>query len=418
MVSRSPTESSGIDCEWGQMTTDTNIVDRLTRRYDYHDPDFTPEVAEVVNGRLRDGSGVTFTEAHGGMWIVSHYALVREVLKDYETFSSGSGVFYPRAKGLPKHSPIDYDPPEQRVLRQLMTPPLLPEEVRNLAPAVRRLAAGLIAPMAERGHGEIVADVAKPLAIGVLALAIGLSETAQHKVRELTATMWKHFANDPARFWPAFQELLAAEVESARADRSGSYLSRLVHLEIDGRPIPEETLHSILVSYCIAGHETTMNTISRMLWYLGNHPQLQQRLATEPQLRTVAADETLRRWCPTDRFTRLTTRDVTLAGTHIPANARVVVLIDAANRDPRKFSRPDDFSLDRGNSHQHLSFGFGIHACMGANLARLELSSVLDELARHPGYHLTQEPRRHFENGRHIVFEQVPIRFADDRIEE
>jgi cytochrome P450 len=397
--------------------TDIGIVDRLTRRYDYHDPDFTPEVAEIVNGRLRDGSGVTFTEAHGGMWIVSRHALVRQVLKDYETFSSNSGVFYPRAEGMPKHSPIDYDPPEQRVLRQLMTPPLLPEEVRNLAPAVRRLAAVLIASMAARGSGDVVAEVSKPLAIGVLALAIGLSEAAQLQVRELTATMWKHFAKDPAKFWPAFQELLAAEVAKARADHSGSYLSRLVRMEVDGRPIPEQTLHSILVSYCIAGHETTMNTISRMVWQLGHHPELQQRLADQPELMPVAADETLRRWCPTDRFTRLTTRDVTLAGVDIPAGSRVVVLIDAANRDPRKFPRPDEFSLDRGNSHQHLSFGFGIHACMGANLARLELSSVLGELAYHPRYHLTAEPRRHFENGRHIVFEQLPIRFAGDRIE-
>ena len=397
----------------GVTATDIGTIDRLTRRYDYHDPDFTPEVAEIVNGRLRAGSGVTRTEAHGGMWIVSQYPLVRQVLKDHETFSSASGVFYPRAKGMPKHSPIDYDPPQQQVLRKLMTPPLLPDEVRTLEPAVRRLAADLIAPMTARGAGEIVAEVAKPLAIGVLALAIGLSERAQLQVRELTATMWKHFASDPGAFWPAFQELLAAEVATARQDTSGSFLSRLVRTEVDGRPIPDETLHSIIVSYCIAGHETTMNTISRMVWHLGRNPFLQRRLAAEPESRAVAADETLRRWCPTDRFTRLTTRDVTLAGTEIPAGSRVVVVIDAANRDPAKFPDPDTFSLDRGNSHQHLSFGFGIHACMGANLARLELRSVLGELARHPRFHLTAEPGRHFENGRHIVFEQVDIAFAD-----
>ncbi|MEV8513818.1 cytochrome P450 [Dactylosporangium sp. NPDC051484] len=399
-------------------TTQLGIIDRLTRRYDYHDPDFTPEVAEIVNGRLRDGPGVTYTEAHGGMWVVSRYALIRGVLKDHETFSSASGVFYPRAKGMPKHSPIDYDPPEHRVLRQLMTPPLLAEEVRGLEPQVSRLAADLIAPMIARGHGEIVAEVAKPLAIGVLAIAIGLSERAQHQVRDLTATMWKHFAKDPAKFWPAFQELLSAEVANARRDHSDTYLSRLVRMEIDGRPIPEETLHSIIVSYCIAGHETTMNTISRMLWHLGNHPDLQRRLAAEPELMSVAADETLRRWCPTDRFTRVTTRDVTIAGTDIPAGSRVVVVIDAGNRDPEKFPQPDEFSLDRGNSHQHLSFGFGIHACMGANLARLELRTVLGELARHPVFHLIEEPRRHFENGRHIVFEQVNVGFAGDRPEE
>lgn len=395
-------------------TVDWGTVDRLTRRYDYHDPEFTPEVAEVVNGRLRDGPGVAYTGAHDGMWIVTRYALVRAVLRDHETFSSAQGVFYPRAKGMPKHSPIDYDPPEHRTLRRLMTPPLQPDEVRGLEPAVERLAAELIAPLAGRGAGEIVTEVAKPMAIGVLAMAIGLSEKAQHRVRELTAEMWQQFsrAPDASTFWHAFEDLLRAEVAHARADASGSYLSRLVRMEIDGRPIPEQTLHSIIVSYCIAGHETTMNTVSRMVWYLGRHPELQRKLRDDPELRAVAADETLRRWCPTDRFTRVATRDVTLDGVSIPRGSRVVVLIDAANRDPEKFPRPDEFRLDRGTSHQHLSFGFGIHACMGANLARLELRSVLGELARHPGYHLTREPGRHFENGRHIVFDQVHVGFA------
>jgi cytochrome P450 len=267
--------------------------------------------------------------------------------------------------------------------------------------------------MAARGYGEFTAEVAKPLAIGVLAMAIGLSESAQHRVRELTANMWKHLSKEPdsSKFWPAFQELLSDEVAIARTGNRDSYLSRLVNARIDGRPLSDETLHSIIVSYCIAGHETTMNTISRMLWHLGGNPALQLRLRAQPGLMSVAADETLRRWCPTDRFTRVATRDVTIGGTDIPRGSRVLVLIDAANRDPEKFPMPDEFSLDRGNSHQHLSFGFGIHACMGANLAKLELRSVLRELALHPGYRLTEEPHRHFENGRHIVFEKVHVEF-------
>lgn len=393
---------------------DQALIDRLTRRYDYLDPEFTPEVAEVVNGRLRDGAPVTYTEAHGGMWVLSRHRLVRAVMKDHETYSSASGVFHPRAPGMPKHSPIDYDPPEHGVLRNLMTPPLSPQEVRRLEPSVRNLAAELIAPIARRGYGDVTAEVAKPMAIGVLAMAIGLSEKAQHNVRDLTANMWKHLAKetDSSKFWPPFQALLADEVAAARqADEDSSYLAKLVRAEIDGEPISQERLHSIIVSYCIAGHETTMNTISRMLSHLGREPHLQRRLKADRALSWVAADETLRRWCPTDRFTRVTTRDVTIEGTDIPRGSRVMVLIDAANRDPEKFPDPDTFSLDRGNSHQHLSFGHGIHACMGANLARLELRSVLEELARYPVYHLKDEPRRHFENGRHIVFESVRIEF-------
>jgi len=264
----------------------------------------------------------------------------------------------------------------------------------------------------------VTAEVAKPLAIGVLAMAIGLSVASQHKVRDLTANMWQHLSKeaDSSKFWPPFQALLADEVAAARAaDPEDSYLSQLVRSEIDGKPISDEKLHAMIVSYCIAGHETTMNTISRMLWHLGHHPELQLRLKAEPDLMSVAADETMRRWCPTDRFTRVTMRDVKIEGTAIPRGSRVLLLIDAANRDPEKFPDPDTFSLDRGNSHQHLSFGHGIHACMGANLAKLELRTVLSELARHPGYHLTAEPRRHFENGRHIVFEKVEIEFDKSR---
>lgn len=342
--------------------TQQDTINRLTSGYDYHDPEFTPDVAEVVNTELRDNSTVAYSPAHGGMWILTRYEQVRDAFKDYQTFSSGAGVFFPRANGTPKFSPIDYDPPEHRFLRKLMSPPLQKEEVRHLEVAAERLAADLVDPVVSRSYGDFAEQLSKPFAIGVLALAIGLSEKSQHKIRELTKNLWKHLSKDPdsTRFWPEFRELLTAEVRSARAERSDSYLSRLVNIEIDGQQLPEETLHSIIVSYCIAGHETTMNTISRMLWHLAGNPELQRRLRAEPDLRSVAADEPLRRWYPTDRFTRVTTRDVTIDGTDIPQGSRVVLLLDAANRDPDKFPRPDEFSLDRGNSHHNLSFGFGI----------------------------------------------------------
>ncbi|MBE1576289.1 cytochrome P450 [Amycolatopsis roodepoortensis] len=394
-------------------STRQDPIERLTRRFDYHDPEYTPEVAEIVNREIGKNEGVTYSEAHGGMWILSRYEQVKAAFKDHATYSSGSGVFFPRAAGTPKFSPIDFDPPEHRARRRLMSPPLQQDVVRSLESQVAELTSRMVRPMVERGHGDFTGEVSKPLAIGVLAIALGLSESAQHQIRELTTTLWARLSKNPdlTDFWPEFRQLVSEEVRRAKEEPGDSYLSRLVGAELNGEPLSEETLQSIIVSYCIAGHETTMNTISRMLWYLGSNPLLQERLKAEPDLMPVAADETLRRWCPTDRFTRVTTRDVTIAGTAIPEGSRVVFLLDAANRDPDKFPDPDTFSLDRGNSHQHLSFGFGIHHCMGAHLARLELRIVLQELARHPVYHLTEDPGRHFENGRHIVFEKVPVKF-------
>jgi cytochrome P450 len=314
---------------------------------------------------------------------------------------------------MPKFSPIDYDPPEHGAIRRLMAPPVDREAVGRLEPAVARLATDLVAPIVRRGHGDLVAELSRPFAIGTLALAIGLSEKAQQEVRELTATMWRRMAKDgdSSAFWPAYRDLLSGEIERARREPGDYYLSWLVRARIDGEPVSDELLYSVIVSYCVAGHDNTMNTISRILWHLAGDPALQRRIKAEPGLAAQVAEETLRRWCPTDRFTRVTTRDVTIDGVTIPKGSRVVLLFDAANRDPDTFPDPDAFRPDRDDAHRHLSFGNGLHHCLGARLARAEFKAVLGELARHPEYRLTEEPRLSFENGRHIMFDRIPVRF-------
>jgi cytochrome P450 len=107
----------------------------------------------------------------------------------------------------------------------------------------------------------------------------------------------------------------------------------------------------------------------------------------------------------------VTTRPVRIGGTLIPAGARVVLLTGAANRDPEVFPDPDTFRLDR-HPNRHLTFGHGIHFCLGAHLARVEFAAVLDGLLRHPPFELTAEPNRYFENGRHICLDRLPVRFT------
>lgn len=390
-------------------------IERLTKAFDFHDPEYTPETAETVNRLVREGAAVTYSPAHGGMWVLSRYEHVRAALRDHETFSSAEGVHFPRPAGMPKFSPIDYDPPEHGKIRNLMGPPVHKDRVRALEPGFRALAAELVRPVVERGGGDLVSEVARPFAIGTLALTIGLSQEAQDKVRELTRTMWMHMAkdSDADKFWPAYRALLSEEIARAGERDEDSYLSWLANATIDGEPIPEDLLYSIIVSYFVAGHDNTMNAVSRVLWYLAKNPELQLRVRDEPRLRPLVAEEVLRRWCPTDRFTRVTTRDVTVDGTTIPRGARVVLLFDAANRDPDKFPEPEEFLPERSNAYQHLSFGVGIHHCVGAHLARMEFGTVLDEFARHPLFRLTEESRLSFENGRHIMFDKISARFDD-----
>lgn len=394
-------------------TPDPGAIARLTEEFDFHDPDYTPAVAEIVNRAIRERAPVSYTPAHGGMWVLTRYDDVKAALKDHATFSSGSGVHFPRAPGMPKFAPIDFDPPEHTGIRKLMAPPVRPERVHELEPEVRALAVELIAPIAERGRGDLVAELARPFAVRALGLLIGLSEQAQSELRELTRTLWRHLATatDSAGFWPAYHALLAEEVRRVRAEPDDRYLSWLANLRLDGEHLPDERLYSIIVSYCIAGHDNTMNTLARLLWLLAGDQDLQRRLHADPGLAGGVAEEVLRRWCPTDRFTRVTTREVEVDGVRIPAGARVVLLFDAANRDPDAFPDPDRFDPDRSDAHRHLSFGHGIHHCMGAALARMEFRVVLAELARHPVFRLVAEPSTHFENGRHIMFDRIDVHF-------
>ncbi|WP_030253765.1 cytochrome P450 [Streptomyces violens] len=395
------------------MTTEAaHDTDRLVTAFDHHDPGYTPETAERINSELRE-RGVTWSPAYGGIWVLSRYADVRAALTDWRTFSSARGVHFPRAEGMPMFSPIDYDPPQQTAIRERMAAPVTRDAVGALEPELRRIAARLLSPVAERGHGDLMAELAEPFAIEVLGVAFGLSESCRSRIREATRTMWQYISadRDASKFWPAFHALLAEEMDRVRAEPDGSYLARLTAMQQDGKPLPDEELYSIIVSFCVAGHDNTMNSISRLVHTLAGDPALQRRLRSEPELRPAAAEEALRRWCPTDRFTRVTTREVTIAGTVIPAGARVVLLFDAANRDPEKFPEPDVFDPDRGNSHHHLSLGHGIHHCMGVHLARAEFVAVLDELARLPLFVLDGPSELHFENGRHIMFDQVPVRF-------
>ena len=270
-----------------------------------------------------------------------------------------------------------------------------------------------LAPVVARGAGDLVQALCVPLPLAAVALAVGFSPHAQGRIRELTSNTWARMPTegDSEGFWPQFAALFAAEIARVRAQPGDDYLSILVDAQIDGRPVTDDELHVMMVAFAIAGHETSMNTLSHMLWQLAQRPDLQDRLRAEPQLMPAAVDETLRLWTPVEHGTRLTTRAVEIGDTTIPAGARVIMLAGAANRDPAVFDDPDEFRLDRRRV-PHVTFGHGIHACLGARLARLEFLSVLRELARHPNYALTGPVRRYYEAGRHICIDQLPVRFG------
>ncbi|NKX90886.1 cytochrome P450 [Nocardia coubleae] len=385
---------------------------RLAQRFDHHDPAFTPDVAIEVHRTIREQSRVTYSPAYGGMWLLARYDDVAAALTDHETYSSAAGVFFPKAEGTPRFAPLEYDPPEHGNYRSLMRPPFLLAAAQKLRPRIEVAVAELIRPTARRGSADLVGELAVPLPLAVVGMAVGFSPDAQRRIRDLTANTWDRMAADPNAdgFWPPFAELLRQEIARARDEPGDDYLSTLVRAEFDGRPVTDDELHVMLVAFAIAGHETSMNTLAHLLWQLARRPDLQDRLRADPTLIPAAVEETLRLWAPVDHGTRRTTTEVVIGDTVIPEGARVVLLTGAANRDPRRFDDPDTFRLNRGPI-RHLTFGHGIHFCLGAHVARQEFALVLAELARYPNYHLAGTPTRYFENGRHICLDSLPVIF-------
>ncbi|WP_352235705.1 cytochrome P450 [Lentzea sp. NBRC 102530] len=391
--------------KWIVDETRTDVV-RHADLFDHHRLD--PDLAIEVHREVRERGRVVRSPAHGGMYVLGRYADVAAALKDHETFSSASGVFHPKAPDAPRFAPLEYDPPEQVTFRALMRPPFTPASVRELTPAITDLVRGLLDPITRRGRGDFVGELAVPLPLAVVSLAVGFSPDAQHRIRELTSDTWSKMPAGDNSFWKPFEALFRDEIRRAREEPGEDYLSSLVRAEIDGRPVTEDELHVMLVAFAIAGHETTMNTLSHLLLHLARHPELQDRLRARPDLMPAAVDETLRLWTPVDHGTRVTTRETTVGDTRVPAGSRVLLLTGAANRDPRQFPFPDEFRLDRGQP-RHLTFGQGIHFCLGAQLARVELRVVLEELARHGNHRLVAPATRYYENARHICVDQVAV---------
>jgi cytochrome P450 len=392
----------------------TTTAAQFVTRFDHQHPDFTPDTAPDVYAELRRRCPVAHTDAHGGYWVLTRYADVLAAAKDHETYSSAGGVFIPRPEGVPQFPPIEFDPPVHTALRNLMRPPLTTAEVKAIEPRIRSLVQELVDPLAAKGHGDLVGELAVPLPLRVLSVVVGFSGRATDRIRALSEDLWAGMATDTdsSNFLPAYAQLLAEEIADVRKNPRGDYLSWLVTQEIDGRPVSDEELIGVLASLAIAGHETTMNSAANLLLHLARTPDDQARLRAEPDLIPLAVEEGLRCWSATVNFARTLTRPVTIDGVTLEAGERVLLVYQAANRDPGEFDDPDTFRLDRKPNH-HLAFGQGIHFCLGAQLGRTELRILLEELVRTaPPFTLVGDAPRYFEGGVHQCVKSIPVVFG------
>jgi cytochrome P450 len=383
--------------------------------FDPYDAELTEPSVWGAYAAARAVGPVARSERRGGFWLLTGYDDVRTALRDPVTFSSASGHRIP-TDGTQRAIPIDFDPPQHTAYRRLMTEALSPARVRAMKPFLEQTVAGLLDRFARNGGGDFVREVALPLPLLVLTELVGFSADTVQQFREVTETMWAGLSADAedvdfAGSRRQVYELMRRELLDRREHPSEDFVSLLLQAEIDGRPLTEDEQISMLATLALAGHETTMNSASTLVYLLTADTNLQDRLRRTPDSAPHYVEEMLRYRSPAQNFARRVTCPVTIAGHALAEGDTVLLSFAAANRDADRFANPHSFDPDR-DARGHLGFGWGIHQCMGAALARSELTILLTTLSTHPPVRAAGEASwSGLQGGNHLGPTRLPVRF-------
>jgi cytochrome P450 len=318
-------------------------------------------------------------------YAVTRYAEIRDVLQEWESFTSAKGVgMSPLINARGGRGVIASDPPVHTARRRVLNSQLLPAALKPHEQFIESRATEYADQAVDRRDLEVVGELAVPFSVAVVCDLVGLPDEGRERLLP-----WARLGFDS---WgpPGPRADAAADGYRSLVDYSNT-VSVPEHLEpgrwgagiydaVDRGELEPEAIHGVVFAYLQAGMDTTVNAIGTALFLFAQYPDQWDQVCRDPNLIPSAVNEILRYHSPIQRYTRVANDDIEVGGVSIPADSRVVVLIGAGNRDERRFDDPDRFDVIR-NPIDHLAFGRGLHHCAGAGLARLELSAVLTRLA-------------------------------------
>jgi cytochrome P450 len=295
---------------------------------------------------------------------------------------------------------LDMEPPDHTRVRRLVAKAFTPKMVEGLRPTIRRLTDGLVDRVDGAGEFDLIKEIAEPLPVTVIAELLGIPGSDRHHLRPWSAEICRMYELNPteedARAASAasveFSEYLRGLIGERRKDPTDDLISELIHVVDEGDRLTEDEMIGTCVLILNAGHEATVNVTGNGWWALFRNPDQLALLRRDPALVPRAVEELMRYDTPLQMFERWVLEDAEICGAHVPKGQELALLFGSANHDPAAFDRPDDLDLTRDHN-PHMSFGAGIHFCLGAPLARAELDvSFTTLLGRLPGMELVAEP--------------------------
>jgi cytochrome P450 len=282
--------------------------------------------------------------------------------------------------------PLESDPPEHSVIRQTMQPFFGKKQMEQMEPIVRKIVSEHLESMFARGQGDFIIEIAQALPVRTIQAFLNLPDEHWTDVlgwsNEIFEASYGSASDKYDEAVGALEAYCWEVVEERRKkplDPSSDMMSRVLGLEIDGKPMDNYTAVGILSLLLTAGHEPTIVSQGIIAQYLANHPEVQQQLRENPALIPGAIEEILRYDSPVARMPRTLKKDIELHGVKMKPGDKVFLMWASGNRDEQAFENADQVVLDRSPNH-HLIFGYGIHKCIGAPIALLELRVLFEEL--------------------------------------
>ena len=383
--------------------------------FDPSDPGFLENPYPTLN-RLRETAPVLYDPGRD-RWFLTRHEDVRSCLRDRRLGRNFRHVMSPEEIGVPPLDPrwqafwdserwslLWLEPPDHTRIRKLVAAAFTPRSVEALREPAHELAREVLEPLVEAGEMELLYDYAQPYSIAVICRMLGVPLDRHRDLLDWSHRMVKMYEFDVPveaataanRAAAEFRDYVHELIRERRANPQPDMVTGLVEARVDGSRLSDDEIVSTVIVLLNAGHEATVNTLGNGMLAFARHPEQWRRVVDGAVPPLAAGEEMIRFDPPLQLFERwVLTDDFAIGDEPIPRGSKIAMLFGAANRDPRVFERPDEFDVTRENAAQHIGFGGGIHVCIGAPLARIELEASVEAL-RHswPGLHVVEEPRR------------------------
>jgi cytochrome P450 len=367
---------------------------------------------------MREAGPVVWLE-HYGVWAMARHQEVRDTLTDWESYCSSAGVGLSDFRKEPPWRPpsiiLEADPPLHTRTRAVLTRILLPAAINVLRTRFEREAEALVARLVEQREFDGIADLAEAYPVKVFPDAVGISEHGRENLLPYGSMVFNGFGprNDlfdaaMANAGPVREWIMA---NCSRAALAPDGLGMQIYQAVESGELTEDEAGMLVRSFLSAGIDTTVYSLGNALYCFATNPAQWSLLRENPKLIRGSFEEVLRFESPVQCFFRTTTREVDVGGVRLGDGDKVLLVFGAANRDPRRWDQPNTFDVTR-RAAGHMTFGTGIHGCVGQAVARLEAEAVFSALARHvASFELTGEPTRRLNN---LLrgFDTLPLRIV------